>query len=58
MIQRAVREKKLRAARVGGRRELRILHIPNGESWLRAWLESSAEPIIPENAPGVLRAAR
>ena len=36
----AVRSGRLRAARIGGRRELRFLSL-----WVDAWLEASAEPI-------------
>jgi excisionase family DNA binding protein len=36
----AVRAKRLRAARIGGRRELRFL-----AAWVHEWLEATAEPI-------------
>ena len=37
-IYKAVRAKRLRAARIGGRREIRILR-----TWLQEWLESTIE---------------
>jgi hypothetical protein len=52
MIYKAVRRKQLRAARVGGKREIRVLDI-----WLRQWLESTAEP-IDDTQKGALRVAR
>jgi excisionase family DNA binding protein len=47
----AVRAKRLRAARIGGRRELRFL-----AAWVDQWLEATAEPI--EITRGPLRVAR
>jgi excisionase family DNA binding protein len=44
----AVRQGKLRAARLGGRRELRLL-----ASWIDAWLLSTSTPeIVNPLAPG------
>lgn len=39
-VYQAVKRSRLRAARVNGRRDLRIR-----ASWVHAWLESAAEPV-------------
>ncbi len=39
-IYRSVQAGRLRAARIGGRRELRLL-----AAWVDAWLEASATPV-------------
>ena len=47
----AVRAGRLRAARIGGRRELRFL-----AAWVDAWLEETAQPV--EVSRGTFRVAR
>ncbi len=51
LIYREVKAGRLRAARIGGRRELRFL-----VGWVDAWLERTAEPV--EVRPVPLREVR
>jgi excisionase family DNA binding protein len=49
----AVRAKRLRAARVGGRRELRFL-----AAWVDAWLEATADESTETTRAATVRATR